>query len=153
MNPFQQQVLQGLQQQYGFQNQNVLNSAADQAQGQNAFGGKRSDILAGTALSQNQMGQNQQYAGVQQQGFEQAMQRAMQLAGLGQNANAAIGNFGQMDAAHLSQALAQTFAAYPHATQGSGTQTPAQPSTGSKIAGTLLQGLPFAPTSWGLGGG
>jgi hypothetical protein len=144
-NPYQQSVLDMMQKQFGFQNQGVLNAAADQAQGQNAYGGARSDLLQGSALSQNQMGQSQQYGNTLLQGYNDTMNRAGGLAGLGQGANQGLLDFGNKDAAHQFAGLAATYGAYPHSTQTltTGEQQGAQPNGAAKAGGTVMQLLPL----------
>jgi hypothetical protein len=93
-NPYQQNVLDAMQKNFGFQNQNVMNMAADQAQGQNAFGGNRAGIMQGDALSQNMNNQAQQMAGLQLGGYQNTMNQANLLAGYGAQGNNQLGAMG-----------------------------------------------------------
>ena len=150
MNPYQQQVLDAMQKQFGFQNQGVLNAAADQAQGQNAFGGSRSAIMAGNALSQNMMGQNQQYAGLLSQGYLDAMNQAQNLAQAGLAGNQGMATMGdylrsiqmsQDPTQHAYDILNQGIRGLPYGQTTTATTT--EP-WGSAIAGGLLSGAGLA---------
>jgi hypothetical protein len=143
MNPYTQNVLNQMQTQYGLQNQNVLGAAADQAQGQNAYGGSRSDIMAGTALSNNQMNQAGQMSNLLQQGYGQAQ-------GLASNAASNLNQMGQYQNQQANQAtmfkpemMAAGFGAYPQMTlQGSSGQ-PSGASNAAKGAGTVAEMAPL----------
>lgn len=94
MNPYQQQVLDANNaawQKVNTQGTNSLNAAATRA---GAFGGSRHGVAQGVMQANNNMAQMQQTAGLLSQGFEGAMGRAGQLAGLGMGAagqNAQLG--------------------------------------------------------------
>lgn len=103
MNPYQQQVIQAAQQQFGVNDQQALNAVKDEATRAGAFGGTRQGVAEGTALAQQTRDQNQQIAGLLSGGFNDAMNRAAQSAGYGfagAGANAqlglqGVGNFNQ----------------------------------------------------------
>lgn len=86
MNPYQQQVVDQLQAQFGVQNQNTVNQVNDAATRAGAFGGSRQAVAQGVALGENQRNQAGLLANVYQSGFDNSMNRAGQLAGLGLNA-------------------------------------------------------------------
>lgn len=88
MNPYQQQVIDQLNQQFGVQNQMTTQGINDQATRAGAFGGSRHGVAQGVALGENARNQGLLTANVLNQGFENAMGRAGQVAGLGQNAAA-----------------------------------------------------------------
>jgi hypothetical protein len=97
MNPYQQQVLDANNaawQKVNTQGANSLNAAATQA---NAFGGSRHGVAQGVMQSNNNMAQMQQTAGLLSQGFEGAMGRAGQLAGLGMGAAGAGAQLGMTE--------------------------------------------------------
>jgi hypothetical protein len=94
MNPYQSQVIDALNKQYDVSNKQAINAVNNQATLANAFGGSRQGVAAGTALAANARNQNQQVAGLLNQGYSDTMNRASQLAGLGfggANANANLG--------------------------------------------------------------
>lgn len=94
MNPYQQQVIDRLNEQFGVQNQMTMNGVNDAATRGGAFGGSRHGIATGTALAENARNQSMQVAGLLNQGFDNSMARAAQVAGLGQNAAQAGASLG-----------------------------------------------------------
>ena len=94
MNPYQQQVIDAMNQQFGVQNQMTMQGVDDAATRAQAFGGSRHGIATGTALAENARNQSAQVAGLPNQGFEGAMGRAGQVAGLGFDAANAGANLG-----------------------------------------------------------
>lgn len=99
MNPYQQQVIDANNAQWqrtNLQTQNQVNDAATRA---GAFGGSRQNVATGTALAANNLAQQGQTAGLLQSGYNNAVNQAGQLAGLGfqgagLNANLGMGGVG-----------------------------------------------------------
>ena len=94
MNPYQSQVMDQMTKQFGVQNQMTEQQMNDSATRAGAFGGSRHGVATGVALGENQRNQAMQMAGLLNQGFEGAMGRAGQVAGLGQNAAQLGANLG-----------------------------------------------------------
>lgn len=99
MNPYQQQVIDANNKQWGQTNQATQNQVNARATAAGAFGGSRQGVATGSALAQNNMAQQGQTAGLLQGGFTDAMNRAGQLAqggfyGAGANANLGMGGVG-----------------------------------------------------------
>lgn len=94
MNPYQQHVIDRMNEQFGVQNQMTTNQINDQATRSGAFGGSRHGVAQGVALGENQRNQGMQVAGLLNQGFEGAMGRAGQVAGMGYDAAGAGANLG-----------------------------------------------------------
>lgn len=94
MNPYQSQVLDAMTAQFGVQNKMTENQMNDAATRAGAFGGSRHGIATGVALGENQRNQAAQYAGLLNSGFESAMGRAGQQAGMGFDAAGAGANLG-----------------------------------------------------------
>lgn len=83
MNPYQAQVADQMTKQFGVQNQMTANQMDDAATRAGAFGGSRHGVATGVALADNQRNQSMQMAGLLNDGFEGAMGRAAQVAGVG----------------------------------------------------------------------
>lgn len=97
MNPYQQQVIDAMNKQFGNSNAQAVQTVNGNATTAGAFGGSRGAIAAGTTLSQNQLGQNSQIGGLLQSGFSDAMARAQGLASggyLGAGQSASLGQMG-----------------------------------------------------------
>lgn len=94
MNPYQTQVIDNLNAQFGVQNQNTMNQVNDAATNARAFGGSRHGIATGVALGENARNQAGLLAQTYQQGFDNSMNRAGQVAGLGFNAAGAGSDLG-----------------------------------------------------------
>ena len=150
MSPYIQSVINPMQKQWEIANQQAMNAAGDQAQGQGAYGGDRMGIAQGTALSQNALNEQQQIAGLYNQGFGQAMNQAGQLGWQGTMANNQLAGLGD----YLRQIGIQQQPGYnQYATLNSavrglpyGQTNTATSSTdlGSKIGGGLLSGAGLA---------
>lgn len=82
-NPYQQQVIDQLNTQFGVQNQMTTQGINDQATQAGAFGGSRHGVAQGVALGENARNQGLLTANVLNQGFENSMGRAAQVANLG----------------------------------------------------------------------
>ena len=83
MNPYQNQVMDQMTKQFGVQNQMTEQQMNDAATRSGAFGGSRHGVATGVALGENARNQAMQTAGLLNQGFEGAMGRAGQVAGMG----------------------------------------------------------------------
>ena len=101
-NPYQQNVIQGLQTEAQRNMQTGLNTIGSQATAAGAFGGSRHGIAEGQMMGDVQRGLNQQIGQLQQQGFTQAQNMAQQdianrlsQANLGLSAASQLGNLGQ----------------------------------------------------------
>lgn len=113
MNPYQQQVIDALNKQYGVGNEMALRTTNDAATRAGAFGGSRHGIAAGTALAENARNRDSQIAGLLGHGFEGAMGRAGQAVNLG------MGGAGSPEAWRLQQ-LRGGFAGMPYGQTYSG---------------------------------
>ena len=94
MNPYQQQVIDRMNEQFQYQNTQTANQMIDAATRAGAFGGSRHGVATGVALGENQRNQGMQMAGLLQGGFDQTMNRAGQLAGYGMGAAERGSNLG-----------------------------------------------------------
>jgi len=83
MNPYQSQVMDQMTKQFGVQNQMTANQMDDAATRAGAFGGSRHGVATGVALGENARNQGMLTANMLNQGFEGAMGRAGQVAGMG----------------------------------------------------------------------
>lgn len=107
MNPYTSGVIDANNTQWQRINQQAVNQVNDEATKANAFGGSRHGVAEGVALSNNNLAQAGQNAGLLNQGFSDMISRAMGLAGLGFNAagaNAGLG-FGGVGSPNLWQML------------------------------------------------
>lgn len=99
MNPYQQQVVDATNSQWDQNDQHTMNTVNDAATKAGAFGGSRHGVATGTALAQNNMNRNQAVSGLLNTGYDNTMNRAGQLAGMGfagagANANLGMGGVG-----------------------------------------------------------
>lgn len=94
MNPYQQGVIDRMNEQFGVQNQMTTNNINDQATQAGAFGGSRHGVAQGVALGENARNQGMLTAGLLNQGFDNSMNRAAQTAGLGFDAAGAGATLG-----------------------------------------------------------
>lgn len=95
MSPFQQNVIDKMNAQYGRDRTATINSVNDEATAANAFGGSRHGVAEGVALGQLGQGHEGQMANLLNQGYSDAMGRAGTLANLGFGAQGALANIGQ----------------------------------------------------------
>ena len=109
MNPYQDQVIDAINKQYGVGNEMALRTTNDAATRAGAFGGSRHGIAEGTALAENARNRDSQVAGLLGQGFEGAMGRA------GQAVNFGMAGAGSPEAWRLQQ-LRQGFSGMPYGT-------------------------------------
>jgi hypothetical protein len=99
MNPYQSQVIDANNAMWQRMNSQALNQVDDRATQAGAFGGSRNAVASGTALSNNNIAQGAQTAGLLNSGFSDMMQRAAGMAGMGfqgagANANLGMGGVG-----------------------------------------------------------
>jgi hypothetical protein len=96
MNPYEQQVIGGVQTDFDRQRQMGMNAASDLATKANAFGGSRSAVLQANALNDVNRNESAMLANLRQGGYESAMNNALGigsqltnygLAGLGGQQN------------------------------------------------------------------
>jgi hypothetical protein len=83
MNPYQHNVIDAAQSQFGDTLKMTDNAVADRATQAGAFGGSRYGVAMGVANRGAMKDQNQLLAGLDQQGYTDAMGRAGQAANLG----------------------------------------------------------------------
>lgn len=93
-NPFEQQVIQGLQGDFARQNQQGLNQLGAGAASQGAFGGTRQGVAEGTFLGEQSRNQSNQLGQFRQQGFNQSVQNAFQQQGQQQGLAGQLTNLG-----------------------------------------------------------
>jgi hypothetical protein len=139
MNPYQQQVLDANNAQWQHTNAQTLNQVNDAATGANAFGGSRQGVAEGVALSNNNMAQQSQTAGLLQSGYNNAIGQASQLAGYGMqgaqmNSNLGFGGVGSPEQWKLNM-MNQGWTG-PTGQTSSGAQTTAGAS--AKMGGWVL---------------
>jgi hypothetical protein len=89
-NPYQQNVLDQVSGQFGDLSSRAANAINQQATQAGAFGGSRHGVASGIAQGEVAKGLGQQMAGLQYQGFNDAMGRAQGLANFG------MGSAGQL---------------------------------------------------------
>jgi hypothetical protein len=94
MNPYQQQVIDQINQQWGKTGQQAQMAVNDGATRAGAFGGTRQGVASGVAAANNAQAQNQQVGGLMYGGFNDAMVRAAALAQGGAGAAGANANLG-----------------------------------------------------------
>lgn len=143
MNPYQSQVIDANNAQWQRMNQQTQNQVANNATLAGAFGGSRQNVATGTALAQNNLAQGQQTAGLLNSGFNDAMNRASGLAGLGFAGGQANANLGMQGVGNPAQWLAQMMKQGFIMPTG-GTSGGAQTTFGGKTEG----GLDLNPFSW-----
>lgn len=99
MNPYQSQVVDATNKQWDQTDQHTMNAVNDRATQAGAFGGSRAAVATGTALAQNNLNRNAQVSGLLNTGFDNTMNRAGTMAGMGfagsqSNANLGMGGVG-----------------------------------------------------------
>lgn len=99
MNPYQKNVIDEVQKNFGLLNDRTMMGVNDAATRAGAFGGSRHGVATGTALAENARTASGQVAGLLNSGFDDAMQRAAMAAGMGfqgagANANLGMGGVG-----------------------------------------------------------
>jgi len=145
MNPYQNNVLDQMNSQWGRLSHNVTNSINDQATQAGAFGGSRQGVAEGVGQAQLANDQANQMANLTYGGFQNAQnlagQQASGLQGLGQYANKMANDA----TAWKPSMLAAGYAAYPHSTQTltNGSATPSGANSASKGLGSVMQMLPM----------
>lgn len=161
MNPYQQNVLDQVQNQYGVLANRMQNTVNDAATRAGAFGGTRHGVATGVALGELGRNAQEQIASLTSQGFEGAMGRASMAANLGLAGASGLfqaGQYADMNSPEMRRLgiLSGTLASSP---SGS-TQTMAQPVNRNRAAGLLggaatgMQlGGAFGPWGAGIGAG
>jgi hypothetical protein len=145
MNPYQNQVLDQMNSQWGRLSHNVTNSINDQATQAGAFGGSRQGVAEGVGQGELANNMANQMSNLTYSGFQNAQnlagQQAAGLQGLGQYANS------QANAATAWKPtmMSAGFNAYPEMTmQGQqGTSQPSGANQAAKAGGTAMQMLPL----------
>ena len=117
MNPYQDQVIDAINRQYGVGNEMAMRSVNDAATRGGAFGGSRHGIATGTALAENTRNRDSQIAGLLTGGFESAMGRAGQAVNLG------MGGAGSPEAWRLRQLMQGMQVPYGTTYRGTGGTT------------------------------
>lgn len=136
MNPYQQQVIDQNNAQYGKTLAQTSNHTNDMATKAGAFGGSRHGVAEGVALGNAAAAHDQQNAGLLYQGYGDTMNRASQAAGMGfagAQANSQLGfaGVGSPEQWRLQQ-MKQGFMG-PTGTQSSGASAETQANAGFKI--------------------
>lgn len=94
MDPYEQNVINQVQGDYGRQAALTSQATNGQATAAGAFGGSRHGIAEGVALGDLSRGMGQQIAQLRSQGYNDAMQRAAQAANLGMGASGQLQQLG-----------------------------------------------------------
>ncbi len=99
MNPYQTNVIDAMRKEGAVTDQNTINTLNDAATRAGAFGGTRQGVATGVALAQNARDLNSNIAGLLNTGYDNTMNRAGNLAGMGfagagANANLGMGGIG-----------------------------------------------------------
>lgn len=161
MDPYQQNVIGAMRDQYGQQRAGVTNDINSQATAAGAFGGSRHGVAEGVAQAGLGRDQNQQMASLLDTGFNNAMGRAGQVANLGFGASGAQAQIGDyMHGVDVQndpnmrrmQFLQNAFGMMPHGSTTDTTQTPGHnPMTGA-LGGALAGGKIGGWAGAGIGG-
>ena len=134
MNPYQDQVIDQINRQYGVGNEMAQRSVNDAATRSRAFGGTRHGIATGTALAENTRNRDQQIAGLLSSGYEGAMGRA------GQAVNFGMGGAGSPEAWRLRQ-LVESMRGLPYGQTYRGTS--GRTTTGLRYEAENTAKIPF----------
>lgn len=154
-NPYQQQVIDATNAQWGRQAANVQNSVASQFSKSGAFGGTRQGVATGVGLGEVANNQMQQIAGLNYSGYQNAMQQAGQLANLGMGANtqnAQLGQYNQQNGQNQAQTKAQSLVDAAHGLVHGQTQTQKGDLLGD-VMGVAKLGMSFIPGVGSMMGG
>jgi hypothetical protein len=170
MNPFQSQVTDQIRGQFGLLNDMAQNAVKSQFTRSGAFGGSRQGVAAGQAAADVANNLGNQIAGVQYQGFNDAMGRALASANLGFGAGQQLSSLGPyaqiMNDPNLRKAfiMRQTTQGLPVGTTSTGPnpnyQSPLQGALGGAITAGGMFGFPGGggggapagqPYNWGGG--
>ncbi len=90
MNPYQNNVINSMLQNFNQMGSGVTNAADAQSTAAGAFGGSRSGVAEGNALGSLMQTEGSDLSNLQYQGFSNATQQAMQAANLGMGASAGL---------------------------------------------------------------
>ena len=96
MNPYQQNVIGGLQRDANRNAMNAQNMLGAQATAAGAFGGSRHGVAEGTMLAENQANLNNQIGNLRYQGFNNALQNAQTDQQMRLGASSQLGNLSNM---------------------------------------------------------
>jgi hypothetical protein len=145
MNPYQSQVIDQVRGQFGLLNDRAQLAVNDRFTRSGAFGGSRQGVASGQATADVANNLGNQIAGLQYQGFNDAMGRAFQSANLGMGAGqqmAALGPYAQimndpnLREAYLRQQMSQGMPVGSTTTGANPNyQSPVQGLLGGAIAG------------------
>ena len=139
MSPFQQNVIDQVNAQYGRGAANITNSINANAAAAGAFGGNRAAVAQGQGLSDLANQQALQVAGITNQGYGQAMNQASQLANLGMSANGNAAGIGQYLTQQAQAAQAHPFDTLAQAANAAGQHGTTQ-TQGGNLFGDILGG-------------
>jgi hypothetical protein len=161
MDPYQANVIDKMNEQYGLDRTGTMRSVNDAATTGGAFGGSRHGVAEGVALGELERNHGQAVASQLDTGFNNAMGRAGTLANLGFGANGALASLGEymrnVDVQNdpnmrQFQSLLSAFGAMPHGSTTTGTKQDGHNGASGALGGALAGGSMFGP--WGaLGGG
>jgi len=158
MNPYQSNVLDQVQGRYGDLSALTSRGVNDRATLAGAFGGSRHGVAEGVAQGELAKGMGQQMAGLQYQGYNDAMGRAGQLANLGLGANSQLASMGdyarqiqmsQDPAMRQLQILQGLLSGMP---MGMTQSTPTYRNPMGGAIGGAAAGSAFGPWGAGIGG-
>lgn len=157
MNPYQQNVMDAMNRQFGDTRLQTMNAVDDAATQAGAFGGSRHGVAEGVALSQLGKTQNDAISNLLYSGFGDAMNRAGTAANLGFGANGQLASLGdysrnvimsQNPALNKFNFMNQAVSSMPH---GQTQTTPMERNAGAGALGGASIGAKFGP--WGALGG
>lgn len=166
MNPYQQEVVDATRAQYGTLMSDITNHINDEATQAGAFGGSRHGVAEGVALGNLGQAEAQTLAGLNYQGYTDAMQQAAQLANFGMGATGQMAQLGDyirsldpslQRLAILKQGMDGTPYGSTQTTTGQAghngvTGFLGGASTGAGIAQALSLGTPWGAVLAGAGG-
>lgn len=150
-NPYQQNVLNGVQGQFDHLRSQALTGANQEATQAGAFGGSRAAVLAGTRLGALDQSQMQTMAGLQHQGYQNALQQGTQYA----EQQRQLQQQRQMEPLWRQQQAQQFMNLGMGPTAQTNTQTTMAPrgsALGSAASGAMA-GSAFGPWGTAIGGG
>lgn len=139
MNPFQQNVLNQIQGQYGRLNAMAQMGVNDQFTRAGAFGGSRQGVASGVASGEIARGLGEQMAGLQYQGFNDAMNRAGMLSNLGMGAAQGAAGIGQYWQDRPYGLLANAYGMIPQGGFSEKRVQTGRPSIWDTVTGTIAK--------------
>jgi hypothetical protein len=165
MNPYQQQVMDQMNQQYGDIRKNTIAATNDAATQAGAFGGSRQGVAEGTALAQVGKDQAMNQANLLQSGYNSAMNQASQSANLGMGATSQLAGIGdylrniqlsQDPSTRRFQMMLQAQGGMPQYGSQTATGTPGRNPGAGFLGGAATGagiGTAFGPIGTGVGAG